>query len=230
MFLIPVLIVPKALNDQVFEHRLYLPLIGILIMLSQAFPFTGDVKPKIKIALVSAICLVFALQCFIRTGYFNDPVTFWTHAAKGSPHSAYAKALLGTKTENDAAREELFKEAYKIDPNLKNLNYYLGKVMFDRKQQDSAEIFLRKELIRNPMADAYFLLAQIAFSKNRFDSAAFNLEQVVALDPLNSQANHNLVLLYYQQGNPERSRQVIQNMQQKGMEVGNDLLQMVNGR
>ena len=229
-FLIPVLIVPKSLNDQVFEHRLYLPLIGILIMLSQSFPFTGKVNPQIKMILIGTIAIIFAVQSFVRIDYFKDPITFWTHAVEGSPHSAYARTLLGTKVEDPAKREKLFKEARSLDPNLKNLNYYLGKVMFDRKQADSAEYFLRKELLHNPIRDAYFLLAQIAFSKNSFDSAAVNLEKVIELDPLDPQANHNLVLLYYQHGHVEKSRQVIHNMQLKGMEVGNDLLQMVNGK
>jgi protein O-mannosyl-transferase len=230
VFLIPVLIVPKSLNDQVFEHRLYLPVIGILIMLSQAFPFNGTVKPGMKIAIVSAIALIFSVQSFIRTDYFNDPVTFWTHAVNGSPHSAYAKALLGTKMEDPGDRERLFMEAHALDPNLKNLNYYIGKVLFDRKQPDSAEYYLRREIAYNPIPDAYFLLAQIAFSQNSFDSAAVNLEKVIELNPFDPQANNNLVLLYYQHGHPEKSRQVIQNMQQRGMAVGNDLLQMVNGK
>lgn len=230
VFLIPVLIVPKSLNDQVFEHRLYLPVVGILIMLSQAIPFSGAFNQKIKMAIVPAIVIIFSIQCFIRTGYFTDPVTFWTHAVNGSPHSAYARTLLGTKVEDPAERERLFKEAHQIDPNLKNLNYYLGKVMFDKKESDSAEIFLKKEITANPIPDAYFLLAQIAFSKNSLDSAAVYLEKVIDLDPYNPQANHNLVLLYFQQKKPGKSRQVIQNMQQKGMEVGDDLLQMVNGK
>ena len=230
LFLIPVLIVPKSLNDQVFEHRLYLPVIGILIMLSQAIPFNGTIHPQLKFAIVTSIALVFAVQCFIRSGYFSDPVTFWTHAVNGSPHSAYAKTLLGTKIDDPATRERLFREARLLDPNLKNLNYYLGKVLFDKKETDSAEFYLRREIVSNPIPDAYFLLAQISFSRNNFDSAAVYLEKVVELNPFDPQANHNLVLLYFQHGHPEKSRQVIQDMQLRGMEVGNDLLQMVNGR
>ena len=229
IFLVPVLIVPKSLNDQVFEHRLYLPVIGILIMLSQAFPFGSTLNPKIKMALAAVLILVFSMQSFIRSGYFSDPLTFWTHAVAGSPHSAYARTLLGTKVDDPADRERLFREARALDPTLKNLNYYLGKVMMDKKQPDTAEFYLRQELLRNPVADAYFLLAQIAFGRNSLDSAAVNLEKSIGLDPLNSQASHNLAMLYYQQGHPEKSKQVIRDMQLKGMEVG-DLLKMVNER
>jgi tetratricopeptide (TPR) repeat protein len=226
IFLLPVLIVPKTLNDQVFEHRLYLPIIGILLMLSQVYPFTGKITQKNKIVLVGIVAMVFSIQSIYRTAYFNDPITFWTKAVEGSPHSAYAHTLLGTKVEEPERREQLFKRAYELDPTLKNLNYYIGKVLFDKKQIDSAEIYLRNELAHNQIPDAYFLLAQISFEKNQLDSAAICLEKVIELDPLHPQANHNLVLLYYQHGQTEKARLALQGMQSKGMDVGQDLLNM----
>jgi hypothetical protein len=228
VFLVPVLIVPKELNDQVFEHRLYLPVVGILLMLSQVFPFSHGLDNRQKFILISVIALIFSVQSFIRSGYFSDPVTFWTHAAEGSPGSAYARTLLGTKIEDPDERERHFRMAYALDPNLKNLNYYLGKVLFDKKQPDSADVYLRKEVVNNPVPDAYFLMALIAFNKNQFDSAAVYLERVIELNPFDPQANHNLALLYFQHGQPEKSRQVVRKMQERGMAVENDLLQMVN--
>jgi len=230
VFLLPVLIVPKSLNDQVFEHRLYLPIIGILMILSQAIPFRAVENQNIKLYLSAGIILVFSVQSIIRTGYFKDPVTFWTHAVNGSPHSAYAKTLLATKIEEPVRREQLFMEAYRLDPNLKNLNYYIGKVLFDRNKPDSAYQFLQREVATNPIPDACFLMAQINFTRGQLDSAATNLQQVLDMDPLHPQANHNLALLYFQMKQPDKSREVIHNMQLKGMEVGNDLLQMINSK
>jgi Tfp pilus assembly protein PilF len=229
IFLLPVLIVPKSLNDQVFEHRLYLPLVGILLMLSQSWPFGSFTPPKTRIMLVSAIVLVFSVVCIVRTAYFSDAMTFWTKAVEGSPHSAYAKALLGTKTEDAAEREKIFRQAWALDPDLKNLNFYLGKALFDQKK-DSAEYYLRREVAHNEVPDAYFMLAQIAFLRENYDSAGILLEKVIELNPLDAQANHNLVLLYWQHGKPEKSRETLRRMQEKGMAVDNDLLQMVSGK
>jgi len=227
LFLIPVLIVPKSLNDQVFEHRLYLPMIGILLMLSQTIPFGKTLEPGKKLAVVAAIVILFSLQSFVRSAYFSDPLTFWTHAVEGSPHSAFARTLLGTKVEDPADRERLFREAYRLDPNMKNLNYYLGKVLFSKHQSDSAEYYFRKELLHNPLPDVYFLMAQIAFERNSLDSAAVNLVKTIEMDPLNPQANHNLALLYHQQGHDDKLRQLLQDMQMKGMAVDEDLLKLV---
>ena len=230
IFLVPVLVVPKSLNDQVFEHRLYIPIIGILLMLSQVFPFGETAGRKLRLAIVLPLALIFSVHTLIRIGYFDDSITFWTHAVKGSPRSAYARTLLGTKVTDTTEQLRLFREARSLDPHLKNLNYYLGKVLFDRKQMDSAAWYIRQEVKQNPIPDAYFLLAQIAFLKNDFDSAAILLEKVVELNPTDPQANHNLVLLYWQHGHPEKSKEIIRNMQQRGMEVGDDLLRMVSGK
>lgn len=229
VFLVPVLIVPKTLNDQVFEHRLYLPVVGIFLMLSQAFPFGGRLKTGTKMVAVGSICLVFAVQSFIRTDYFSDPVTFWTHAVQGSPRSAYAKTLLGTKVDDTTEREKLFREARALDPYMKNLNYYLAKVLWDTKRYDSAEVYLRREVAHNPIPDAYFLLAQIEFTRNNLDSAALHLEKVIELNPYDPQANHNLALLHFQNGRPEKAREIVNGMQSRGMAVEPDLLRLVAG-
>jgi tetratricopeptide (TPR) repeat protein len=195
-------------------------------MLSQVVPFDGSVSEKTKIILIAVIALVFSAQSIYRTAYFNDPVTFWTHAVQGSPHSAYAHTLLGTKTDNVAERERLFMKAFSLDPSLKNLKYYIGKVLFERKAVDSAKIFIERELATNEIPDAWFLMAQIAFEKNSLDSAAMCLEKVIGLDPYNPQANHNLVLLYFQTGKKEKAKEVLDAMVARGMTPSEDLVKM----
>jgi hypothetical protein len=46
LFLVPVLVVPASLNDQVFEHRLYLPFVGVLMVVSQV-----NLNSKFKIQM-----------------------------------------------------------------------------------------------------------------------------------------------------------------------------------
>ena len=97
----------------------------------------------------------------------------------------------------------------------------------DKKMTDSAEYFLRREVSKNDIPDAWFLLAQVQFERSRFDSAATCLEKVIALDPFHPQANHNLALLYFHHGQKEKARELVQEMQAKGMDVGQDMINMV---
>lgn len=223
-FLLPVLIVPKSLNDQVFEHRLYLPIVGILLVISQVIPFAGKSDNRLKTIIAGVIVVIFSIQSMVRTAYFRDPLTFWTHAVAGSPNSAYAHMLLGTKVENEEERLRLFRKAYAIDPDQKNLKYYLGKVLMDKEVTDSAIYFIRLEVATNPQPDSYFTLAQLWFKKNQLDSAGIYLQKVIGLAPLHPEANHNLAVLYYQTGRLEKAREVIVAMQEKGMAVNQDLM------
>ncbi len=227
IFLLPVLIVPKNLNDQVFEHRLYLPVIGIFLMLSETALFKRKVTDRRKVLFAVPVIFVFAIVSIYRTSYFNDPLTFWRKAVEGSPRSAYAHTLLGTKVEDPEEREALFRKAYVLDPDLKNLNYYLGKVLLEKKQADSARLLLNKEIQKNPIPDAWFLLAQISFERNMVDSAAYFLEKVIELYPRHPQANHNLVLLYWQNGMKDKAIKAVENMRNNGMEPGQELIDMM---
>jgi len=227
VFLLPVLIVPKSLNDQVFEHRLYIPLVGIMLMLCPTLLFSGAWPENRRFLAFGVIGFIFALISFIRVDYYKDPLTFWTKAVEGSPHSCYARMMLGTKVDSPAEREKLFLEAWKLDPNQKSLNYYLGKVMAEKKSFDSAAFFLKREIGNTKIPDVYFLLAQLAYMKKQFDTTSVYLEKVIQLDPLHPQANPNLVLVYVQLNQKEKAKDLLERMRQKGMQIPSTLESMV---
>ena len=226
-FLLPVLIVPKSLNDQVFEHRLYIPFTGILMMLIPTVPFSEAWPEKRRFLVFGMIGLAFALISFTRTGYYADPLTFWTKAVEGSPRSCYARMMLGTKVEKPSDRERLFFEAWKLDSTQKNLNYYIGKVMAEKKSFDSAEFFFRKEVGKTRNPDVYFMLAQLEYMKKHYDSTASYLEKVIELDPMHPQANPNLVLVYMQMGQKEKAKKLFDGMKKKGMQIPDGLETLV---
>jgi len=227
VFLLPVLIVPKSLNDQVFEHRLYVPLIGILLMMGPVIRSTDHWPGSRRYLLFAAILIVFASISFVRTGYYDSPLAFWTKAVEGSPRSCYARMMLGTKVDSPAEREKLFLEAWKLDPTQKNLNYYLGKVMLEKKAFDSAEYFLKREARNTKIPDVYFMLAQLAYTKHQYDTTARYLEKVIQLDPLNPQANSNMVMVYWQMGQKEKAKASLELMRQKGLQMPPNLENMV---
>lgn len=95
LFLLPVLIVPKSLNDQVYEHRLYLPFIGILLILSQTLLFSEKWEKKTIIIASSGILLIFMIISFFRLDCYSNKQIFWDRAAADSPKSAFVKLNQG---------------------------------------------------------------------------------------------------------------------------------------
>ena len=249
LFLIPVLVVPPSLNDQVFEHRLYIPIVGILLVLSQTKIFGGsqeNEKPrteksgknsKFKIQnskfkmqglFFTLLILFFSIVTFARINQFHDPVTFWTRAVEGNPGSAYARMMLGLRMTDTAEMKRNFAEAYRLNPDEKMLNYLMGKLALDDNRIAEAEMHLKKELKQSQLPDNYFNLARVFFLKNQFDSAAWSLENVVKLDPGNPQANHNLLLLYLQLGRKPEARTLLEAMKAKGLEIPPEAVEQVS--
>ncbi|HUM45543.1 MAG TPA: hypothetical protein PLD84_01355 [Chitinophagales bacterium] len=87
LFLIPVLLVPATLNDQDFEHRLYLPMLGILILLGETVVFKNNWNERTVLIAGSIVCLVLA------TVNFNHQ----KNSATPSPFGQKQYALLHTQ-------------------------------------------------------------------------------------------------------------------------------------
>ncbi len=227
LFLFPVLVVPKLFNDQLYEHRVYVPTAGILILISQTIFFQKKSKEIYRVVMTGAVICVFAVITFIRADYFKDQLSFWDRAAKESPHSAYAKMMMATWVKDTTEQERIFREAYALDSTEKTLNLYLGKIAFRKKEYDQAEQYLERELVHTQSSDIYWGLAQISFIKNNLDKAAIYLEKLIEIDPLHPQANHNLVLLYFQLNQKEKAKKILEGMKSKGMEISPELQNLV---
>jgi protein O-mannosyl-transferase len=276
IFLAPVLVVPKSLNDQVFEHRLYIPLAGMLLLLSQTMLFSEKWKGRTRMIIALVIILGLGLVSFTRIGYFRDEDTFWRMAIADSPHAITPRMMLvnGT-TLTPEEREKIRKECYTLDPDQMMVHYTLGKIYMQTTQYDSAKRQFLLELPWSQFSDIYYNLgliysrqknidstifyfekvvslepdhpntpnmqgtirslqlqhfmdkAQAAVQANEPDTAASWLQKVILLDPGNAQAHYNLALLYYNMKQKEKAREVIAQMQSRGMTISPELLKLV---
>ncbi len=238
LFLLPVLVVPPTLNDQVFEHRLYIPIVGILLILSQTRLFGTKLqeeanlpanrqspahasvfKSNFKPILAGFILLVYTIITLTRIGHFKDPVTFWGHAVEDNPSSSYASMMYGLRQEEKPEMKIHLMNAYRLNPDEKMLNYLIGRLELETGNYKEAEFHLKRENKISQIPDNYFNLALVYFRKNNLDSASWCLERVIELDPLHPQANNNLSLLYMQLNRKPEARRLFESMQQRGMEI-----------
>ncbi|MBA2408132.1 MAG: glycosyltransferase family 39 protein [Chitinophagales bacterium] len=227
LFLLPVLLVPNTLNEQDFEHRLYLPMVGVLILLPETFLFKNNWRESKVLMAGIAVCAILAIVNFIHQKNFADPLKFWQSAVRTSPHSAYANMMLGARLDKvDLPRaQSLIKTAYALNPDEKYLNYYMGKMMLDKDSIEAAEKYFLKEVNKSEYYECYFHLARIAFLKERWDEAISYLIKYLSTNPADSQANNNLLLLYMQTNQIEKAKTQMQRMQQMGIEVPAEALQ-----
>ncbi len=231
LFLLPALIVPRHINQEAYEHRLYVPMIGVLWLL-------GSVASGLPRRLVWSNGLllvgVFSILAWHRSESFRNRIVFWEEAVRTSPHSAYARMMLGARYYLDkvnprkAEGERLLWEAYRMDSTQKYINYYIGNVYWDRGDFTRAKVHYQRELALIPSwPELYFRLARIAFEEKQLDSARILLERQLRLAPGDAQANHNLLLLYIDTGRLDDARRHAARMQAQGLTVSPALLERI---
>lgn len=180
------------------------------------------------------VVAVFVAIAWNRTGSFRNKIVFWEEAVRTSPHSAYARMMLGARYYLDKQNprksegERLLWEAYRMDSTQKYINYYIGNLYWDRNDFAQAKPHYQRELAKIPQwPELYFRLARIAFEEKNLDSARILLERQLQLSPDDAQANHNLLLLYLDLGRREDARRQAQRMQQRGIPVPPDVVQQL---
>jgi hypothetical protein len=221
LFFIPALLVPESLNDQDFEHRTYLPMLGFLLVLGESILFRNHWKEGHILSGGIVIVLVLAVINWNHQKKFSDPVTFWTAAVETSPNSAYANMMLGARIdETDKPRsDQLIRKAYRLNPEQKYINYYMGVVKQTNDSILASEVFFLKELEISDYYQCYFHLARVAFEKKDQAMAIAYLEKYISRNAGDGQANHNLLLLYVETGQLEKARSQLQKMKNAGLEI-----------
>jgi protein O-mannosyl-transferase len=227
LFLLPVLFVPNNLNEQSFEHRLYLPIIGILLLLPQTILFRNKFTDKQLLIGGIAAAALLAILNYNHQKNFADPVSFWTAASETSPHSAYALMMLAARTENQQESFKLFRKAYELNPKEKYLNFYYGVMLQKQDSVQQSEPYLLKEKNTSGYYECDFYLARVAMERKDFAGAINYLQAYLKTDKNNQIANNNLLLLYIDTRQPEKAKEQVKKMQSSGLEVPQQILQNI---
>lgn len=229
LILFPLFLLPATLNDQDFEHRLYLPIIGILLLLGDSFIFQKLNERKLLIGVIG-ISAILAVVNVYHQQQFESPLTFWEAAVKGTPSSSYANMMLAARIkESDPARADaMMRKAYQMNPKEKYVNYYLGKDFLDKNQVDSAIHYFEQETKASDYYETNFWLARAYFLRQDTVRSIRAMGLYVERDKLNSQAINNYVLMLCQTRQQDKAKAFIQQKQQEGVVVPAELVNLAN--
>lgn len=219
VFLLPTFIQqnPQA-HFFAFEHRLYLPLIGILIMMIEL----SDLKhvnfnssaQKFGFPLLLLLLAVAALS---HSRTFKDPYTFYDRALDSSPRSVIAyngcgKLLLEDKKYAEAIAA--FKKSYEYKPDdlqttgkiadiyLKNLNNPREAVVWFKRTLEIAPNSIEAAV---SLGDTYF-----NFLKDTTNAILW-YENSLKIDPKNEFASASLGVIHVGKGQSEQARTYLMN-------------------
>jgi tetratricopeptide (TPR) repeat protein len=175
-FLAPAVLVPQ--QSWGLEHRIYLPLIGLLLFASQlSFPKWIEAPAWVPRALPFAVALVFALITAHRLPDFAAPIPYWESALRTAPHSVAAASRVAWR-------------------------------YFEAGQFGAVPDAATRALALEPNRAEMLLVRGIAYARHGdFARAEPDLVRVTDLEPDNGDAWENLARLQKLTGQLERSRE-----------------------
>jgi tetratricopeptide (TPR) repeat protein len=181
------------------EHRVYVPIIGILIVISQIGVVKRfDVTKIPQAALAFLLMIFFSAISFGHSGAFKDRMSFAAKAVAASPHAAWARVSLGTVyyLGGDLEKAEAeHKKALELNPHQPMAHVKLGVIYEGRGLTAEAEKEFRKEIAINPLYDGTWVaLGALYYKKGRFREAEGAWLTALELNPDNPAARNNLAV------------------------------------
>lgn len=174
------------IRDPIAEHRMYLPLLGMLFMAAEIAVRVRISRTALAGAL-AAVCIACAFATHARAQVWSNPISLWRDAAAKSPgssraHFQYAYALYsagrcGEAVEAYAAAEKLEK---KPEARL-YIDWALAYVCMNRLEEAAG--MLRKAEAIQPTAHLYSQIGMVEARRQRWAEAMQALEKSEKLDP-----------------------------------------------
>lgn len=166
------------------EHRVYIPIIGIFIIIieilrSQKISF----KKPLEITVFAIIFLLFTAKTIAYQSNFSDPIQFWGHFIKTYPDKTRGYIGVGKyyfeKKDYDKV-EKIMKKGISVKPDFKYWYTNLSTISMQRQNYQLAEKYARKSI---ELAENEFLaLKNLAYSlgaQGKFKEAVPYLEKAL---------------------------------------------------
>ena len=197
--------------DPIVEHRLYLPMVGAIILFSAGLADMPRFRaPLLAVAALAIVC--FCGFTYSRNLVWRDQVTLWEDnvakaEGKARVHGNLGKAYLDTGEHEKAARE--FKRMIELDPTFAGAYNNLAVIYIDHlKDYREAEKYITASLELFPdYPPGYVNRGVIFMNTRRLRPAVENFEKALDLDPKNLLAHYNLAACYINMGDMDRAEE-----------------------
>ncbi len=211
--LLPTLLYKEGFIDYL-NHRLFLPLIGVLLFVLYCIPKKWvEAKVKRTKILVNGgyvgVFVLFSCLTIINSRPFSDPMTFWNTSISQNPKNpmnyvnrGYVR-LIGHDVQGAIAD---YTEAAALNPTFAPAYYNLGNAYAEKGDFGQAIKEFTKALELNPRdANIYYNRGNAYAAKGDPHGAVKDYQKAVALYPGYAEAYNNLGLAYQTMGDPQRA-------------------------
>jgi len=193
--------------EMIFEHRLYLPMVGFSLLLAY-FLFSVLAKKRLWVSIICilVICML-SVATYTRNGIWHDSETFWSDVLSKNPHSHRAHNNLGIFLDKQGRQNEAiyhYSEALRIKPDHAEAHNNLGVVFEQQKRFTDAIYHYNTALqIRPEYIEAHNNLGVALEQQGHFKDAIDHYFMALNLQPNYIDACINLGVALMRQGNLE---------------------------
>jgi tetratricopeptide (TPR) repeat protein len=187
--------------ELVFEHRLYLPSMGLITLVTAlCFSLLKGKRDNWIAGLSILLILLFSYWTYERASVWRGSFSLWKDAAQKSPHKSRPHHGLGLAYDDKGMLDEAifeYKKALTIKPNDAKAHNNLGAAYDKKGMFDEAIFEYKKALAIKPnYAEVHNNLGLTYENKGMFDEAIFEYKKALTIKPNDAKAHSNLGIVY----------------------------------
>jgi tetratricopeptide (TPR) repeat protein len=202
------------LKNMLFEHRLYLPAIGIFVTAVIAvFVVMEKLKDRWKaidktvLTVLAVIVIMLVGATYARNMVWKDEITLWKDVIKKTPRKARGYIFLGIVYQSQGLIDkavEQYRIAIRLEPNSPEPYNNLGNLYLYRGQHDKAiEQYLIAIKLKPNFPELHYNLGNVYNSQGLFDKAIEQYLIAIRLKPDWDMPHLLLGRVYLKQGKKE---------------------------
>lgn len=210
-----------VLPDVMFEYRLYLPMVGFVIVIAGFIAWALEryewryVAGRIPVigligGLLMPIIIVLTVATFERNTVWADEVTFWSDAIAKSPHKIRPVKNLGvaySKLENIEMAIKQFQRVIEIDPLHASGYNNLGSMYAKQGHYDDAfKVLLRAQELDPLHAGSYHNMGSTYALQGQWKEALEHYQKSIAVDSMIAVVQRDMGTALAQLGRLEEAR------------------------
>ena len=191
-------------KDVIFEHRLYLPLVGYsMFLVSGAYTIFGKNYFKTMMVVLTMIVACYSVMTYQRNKVWKDELSLGNDIVQKSPHKArpyYNRGLSLYNQDKLAQAMSDYNKAIEIDPKLAEAYDNRG-VVYDKQEKFTQAIsdYNRAIEIDPNYARAYYNRGLSFYTQGNLAQAMFDYNKAIEINPNYAEAYDNRGVVYYMQ-------------------------------
>lgn len=187
--------------DPVFEHRLYIPIFGFVLVVMAGF---ANLPRRTALTAFALIIATLSILTWQRNNLWNDPVAFHEDNLRRAPRSERVRLDLGNAYRKQGRltdAQRIYEEALGINPDYILLHINLSLVYSAQQNNQKAVEILLDGLRRNPAHFKLYNNIGVLYNvMGKYSEAAHYLQKGAMIEPDNAMLHFNLALAYSRLG------------------------------